>query len=125
MLLRRHEVSSASLKAFDIEVPEDQNIFEPVEIALKYEGYISRQNELISQAKKLEDMKLPDTFDYSLVRGLSSEERDKLKLICPKTLGQASRISGVNPSAIQAILIYLKAGRGLKHAEANDARRPR
>lgn len=107
-LLRRKEISSSDLKVFDVEIPELSEVWEPVEIEVKYSGYIGRQNELISQSRKLEGMRIPSQFNYSKVSGLSREEIEKLSAIVPATLGQASRLSGVNPSAIQALLIHLK-----------------
>ena len=83
-------------------------ITEPVEISVKYRGYIDRQNEIISQTKKLEKMKIHSTIDYFKVYGLSREEMEKLDKVRPDTIAQAQRISGVNPSAIQAILMYIK-----------------
>ena len=82
-----------------------------VEIEVKYAGYTKRQMELINQAKRMEDLLLPPGLQYSFVRGLSKEEVEKLTQIKPRTLGQAQRISGVNPSAVQAIMIYLKGHR--------------
>lgn len=107
-LLRRDEISCLDLKTFGLEVDEDENVHGPVEIHVKYSGYIHRQNEMITQARKLEDMRLPDAMDYSQVRGLSREEVEKLNRLKPLSLGQAQRISGVNPSAIQAIMVFLK-----------------
>lgn len=78
------------------------------EIEIKYSGYIHRQNDFIDQMSRIEDERLPMNLDYSSVRGLSMEEVEKLTSVQPVTLGQASRLSGVNPSAIQAISIYLK-----------------
>jgi tRNA uridine 5-carboxymethylaminomethyl modification enzyme len=80
-----------------------------VEIDAKYSGYVSRQNELIQQAKQYENQLLPKELVYEKVRGLSREETEKLGFVRPRTLGQAQRISGVNPSAIQAIMVHLKA----------------
>ena len=111
-LLRRTEVSCFDLTRFGLDVPVDPNVSEPVEIEIKYSGYVKRQNELIKQAQKFEELILPKQLNYHLVKGLSTEERDKLTRVQPRTLGQAGRISGVNPSAIQAILVYLKAKRG-------------
>ena len=108
-LLRRPEISSANLSDFGFDFDQDPNVCEPVEIEVKYSGYIKRQNELISQQNHFENYVIPANFDYFLVYGLSNEEKDKLTKIKPRTLGQAQRISGVNPSAIQAIMIYLKS----------------
>ncbi len=81
---------------------------EAVEIDVKYSGYVKRQLELIAQSKRAEDLLLPVDLDYVSIKGLSNEEKDKLSQVKPRTLGQAQRISGVNPSAIQAIMVYLK-----------------
>jgi tRNA uridine 5-carboxymethylaminomethyl modification enzyme len=107
-LLRRDEISSLDLRLFGVEIESDENVHEPVEIHVKYEGYIRRQGEMVDQARKMEEMSLPLDLEYGKVRGLSREEVEKLTRIRPRSLGQAQRISGVNPSAIQAILVFLK-----------------
>lgn len=107
-LLRRPEVDCALLERLGFEVGQDPSVNEMVEIEVKYSGYIKRQLEIIKQTDKLEDLKLPESLDYCKIKGLSTEEVEKLTKICPRTLGQAQRISGVNPSAIQAIMVYLK-----------------
>lgn len=107
-LLRRPEITCSHLEMFGFTVDHDPNVAEPVEIEVKYSGYVKRQVELIAQTKRLEDLVLPQDIDYGLIRGMSREEIDKMRQIRPRTLGQAQRISGVNPSAIQAIMIYLK-----------------
>ncbi len=107
-LLRREEVGCLDLMQFGVEVDADERVFGPVEIAVKYSGYIKRQHEMIEQARQMEDQILPIDLDYGLVRGISREEREKLSLVRPCSLGQAQRISGVNPSAIQAILVHLR-----------------
>lgn len=108
-LLRRPEITSLDLLKLDFAMDQDPNVYEAVEIDVKYSGYVRRQQELISQSKKMEDLVLEDTLDYAEIRGLSREELDKLTQVRPRTLGQAQRISGVNPSAIQAIMIHLKS----------------
>lgn len=111
-LLRRPEVSCVDLARFGIKMPdEEMNVLEPVEIDIKYSGYICRQVELIEQTKALEDMILPDDLSFARVRGLSREEIEKLDRVRPRTLGQAGRISGVNPSAIQALMVFLRSNR--------------
>ncbi len=107
-LLRRAEISCLQLKQFGVEVGDDEDVFGPVEIHVKYSGYIKRQNEMVEQARKLEELHIPADLEYASVRGLSREEIEKLSRIKPRSLGQAQRISGVNPSAIQALLVYLK-----------------
>ena len=113
-LLRRPEVSIEMMGSFGLEVGEDLSITEPVEIEVKYSGYIARQSEIIEQTKKLEEFKLPSDLSYAQVKGLSREEVEKLSSLRPMTLGQAQRISGVNPSAIQALLVHLKGRRKIR-----------
>jgi tRNA uridine 5-carboxymethylaminomethyl modification enzyme len=107
-LLRRPEIDCSHLSALGFEVDEDPNVCEPVEIEVKYAGYVRRQLDLIQQSKRMEELPLKSDLDYREIRGLSREEIEKLSRIKPRTLGQAQRISGVNPSAIQAIMVYLK-----------------
>ena len=117
-LLRRDEINCLDLESFGFVVPKDKKVYEPVEIAVKYSGYIKRQEELILQAKKLEELTIPSEVSFEQVCGLSCEEVEKLSQVGPKTLGQAKRISGVNPSAIQALLIHIKA-----HNQRRNTRR--
>ncbi len=107
-LLRRSEITCIDLKHLGAEIDDDPEINESVEIEVKYSGYVKRQMEIIEQSKRLESLKLSEILNYSVIKGLSKEEVEKLSTIRPRTLGQAQRISGVNPSAIQAIMIYLK-----------------
>lgn len=109
-LLKRKEISFMDLKHFGWSLSDEEHleVFEPVEIEAKYEGYIKRQNEVIEQAERLEHRMLPADMHYKDVRGLSREEVEKLSAVRPRTLGQASRIGGVNPSAVQALLVHLK-----------------
>lgn len=114
-LLRRPEVDCFTLQELGFEIDADPLVAEPVEIEVKYAGYVKRQNELIRQSKRFEELRLDSILDYANVRGLSNEEVEKLMRIQPRTLGQAQRISGVNPSAIQSIMIYLKGRQGRGH----------
>lgn len=108
-LLRRAEVSCFDLEWFGANLEHDRfDVLEPVEISVKYAGYIERQLEFIRQSKSTENFALGADFDYSLVKGLSNEEREKLSKIRPLNLGQAGRISGINPSALQAIMMVLR-----------------
>jgi tRNA uridine 5-carboxymethylaminomethyl modification enzyme len=113
-LLRREEICCADLSRFGVATPEDENVTGPVSIRVKYEGYIGRQQELIEQARKLEGEALPEALDFRRVVGLSKEEVEKLTRVRPRTLGQATRLSGVNPSAIQAIMVHLRRFSSLK-----------
>jgi tRNA uridine 5-carboxymethylaminomethyl modification enzyme len=98
--LRRPEVS------FDApELPRD--VAEQVEILLKYDGYIKRQEAQVEQSGKLENFKIPDNIDYEQIKHISTETRDKLSKIRPKTLAQASRIGGVKPADISVLMVML------------------
>ena len=87
---------------------ENEVALRQVEIELKYEGYITRQFELIAKMEKLEDTKIPQDFNYLKLKTISTEGKEKLDKIKPRSLGQASRISGVSPSDISVLLVYLK-----------------
>ena len=80
---------------------------EKVEIEIKYGGYLNKEKKSVEKFKKFENMKLDVNFDYSKLHSISTEGREKLDLIKPTTLGQASRISGVSPSDINILLVYL------------------
>jgi tRNA uridine 5-carboxymethylaminomethyl modification enzyme len=116
-LLRRSEIDCCDLNKLGLDLDLDSTITEPVEIEVKYAGYIQRQNELIEQTQRLERLVLPADLDYQSIRGLSREEIEKLSKHRPGNLGQAQRISGVNPSAIQAVLVHLKGRKKLKEFE--------
>jgi tRNA uridine 5-carboxymethylaminomethyl modification enzyme len=80
---------------------------EAAEILMKYEGYISKEYEMAEKIQRLEEIKLHEDFDYHRLTSLSSEAREKLSRIRPNTIGQASRISGVNPSDVSILLVYM------------------
>ena len=108
-LLRRPELGLADVYAMaGLSVPDD-GVAEQVQIEVKYEGYIKRQLELIDKLKKLEDTAIPENLDYSRLDSLSTEGREKLSRFRPLSLGQATRISGVSPSDISILMVYLKA----------------
>ncbi len=108
-LLKRPQVTYQDLAPFDKERPElPHEVWEQAEISLKYEGYIKRQMAQAEQFKKLEAKQIPQDIDYESVGGLRIEARQKLNQIKPKSLGQASRISGVSPADIAVLMIYLK-----------------
>lgn len=107
-LIKRPQISYADLAPFDTERPDlPPEIFEQVEIELKYEGYIKRQQAQINEMRRLEVKLLPKDIDYNAIDGLRLEAREKLSKIRPHSVGQASRISGVSPSDISVLLIYL------------------
>jgi tRNA uridine 5-carboxymethylaminomethyl modification enzyme len=85
----------------------DAETIEQAEILMKYEGYIEREKENADKLKRLEDLKIWDNFNYDAVESISAEAREKLKKIKPGTLGQASRISGINPSDISILMVYM------------------
>ena len=89
-------------------ISNDTLVINQIEIDIKYSGYISRQNEQIDSFEKNEGIRIPDDFKYEKIKSLSSEALDKLKRIKPKSIGQATRIAGVRPSDISAILIYMR-----------------
>jgi tRNA uridine 5-carboxymethylaminomethyl modification enzyme len=97
------------LKPFDPNRPElDRSVTEQVEIRVKYQGYIERQLRQVEQARKMEGHLLPPDLDYDGIQGMRLEAREKLKAIQPRNLGQASRVSGVSPADIAALMVYLE-----------------
>ena len=112
-LLRRPQVSYDDLRPFDPGAPAlDKAVREQVEITVKYEGYIRRQQRQVEEFEQLEKHVLPDDMDYSDIQGLRLEAREKLSAVRPLNLGQASRISGVSPADIGALMIWLQSRRG-------------
>jgi tRNA uridine 5-carboxymethylaminomethyl modification enzyme len=105
-LLRRPEMTYADIKEL-VGGLEDEKISEQVEIAVKYEGYLDRQQEEIGKFNKIETVKLPDDIKYEEIQGLRREYIDKLNAIRPQTLGQASRIKGMTPAAISLLHVYI------------------
>ncbi|HZW38270.1 MAG TPA: tRNA uridine-5-carboxymethylaminomethyl(34) synthesis enzyme MnmG [Ignavibacteriaceae bacterium] len=91
-----------------IDLLKDDIAFEQVEIQLKYEGYIKRQYDTVEKLERYEDLNIPLTLNYLTLKGFSTEGREKLQRVKPRTIGQASRISGVTPSDISILLVYLK-----------------
>jgi len=112
-LVKRPEIT---LKEFleEVDIPElndlkkDPKAIEQVEIEIKYEGYIQRQQELAEKLNKYDNLEIPKNFDYDKIPSIRTESREKLKMFKPRTIGQASRISGINPADISILLIYLK-----------------
>ena len=108
-LIRRPELNYFLLKEIDENRPElPTDTAEQVDINIKYEGYIKRQQQQVAQFKKLESKKLSPDFDYQLVKSLRREAVQKLNIYKPFSIGQASRISGVSPADISVLLVYLE-----------------
>ena len=109
-LLKRPEISMQDLVSLGIldSVPNEE-ISLRLETEIKYEGYIERQNREVSQFKKMEKVRLPVDIDYDVVQGLSTELREKLKAIRPQSLGQASRVPGITPAALSALMVRLRS----------------
>ncbi len=106
-LLRRKEITPDLYFKISDDFNVDEEIYSAVSIDIKYEGYIKREIDSIHKMNRLEDASIPAQFDFHSLLSLSMEEREKLSSIRPRTLAQASRISGVNPSAIHALMIRL------------------
>ncbi len=85
----------------------EPDTLEQAEIQVKYEIYIEKEKELVGRMSQMEELEIPENFDYSKVQAISTEAREKLKRIRPGTLGQASRISGINPSDVQILMVYM------------------
>lgn len=109
-LIKRPQVTYKALTPVDDDRPNlPKEIFEQVEIAVKYEGYIARQEQQIKEMRRIECKKIPGDIDYNSLKGLRLEAVEKLSKIRPENLGQASRISGVNPADIAALNIILES----------------
>ncbi len=87
--------------------PADDEIVESAEISIKYAGYIERERKLAEKIKRLEKIKIDDGIDYNSLMSISTEARQKLSRVKPRTIGQASRISGVSPSDISVLLVHM------------------
>ena len=112
-LLKRPELNYEVLAPIDPDRPNlNPAIFEQVEIAIKYEGYIKKQLAAVENMRKLENKLLPDEIDYRSITGLRLEAQEKLSTIRPLNIGQASRISGVSPADINVLMIYLVKQKG-------------
>ncbi|SFD71204.1 tRNA uridine 5-carboxymethylaminomethyl modification enzyme [Lentibacillus persicus] len=111
-MLKRPEVTYAMLESV---IENDENlpyiVKEQVEIQIKYEGYIKKANEQVEKMLKMENKKIPDNIDYDDIDGIAYEAREKLKKVRPLSVGQASRIAGVNPSDVSILLVYIEQGK--------------
>ena len=107
-LVKRPEANLETLLLASTKQMPAADVIERVEIELKYQGYINRQYHEIERLKAQQSLTIPPDFDYSRIKGLSNEVRQKLESIRPENLGQATRISGVTPAAVSLLLVYLK-----------------
>ncbi|WP_408008810.1 tRNA uridine-5-carboxymethylaminomethyl(34) synthesis enzyme MnmG [Pseudalkalibacillus sp. A8] len=117
-LLRRPEIIYdviAEIAPPEVEIPEV--VGEQVEIQTKYAGYIDKQLQQVEKVKKMDEKKIPEDIDYSAINGLATEAKQKLAEVRPLSVGQASRVSGVNPSDISILLVYLEQGKIAKLAK--------
>jgi tRNA uridine 5-carboxymethylaminomethyl modification enzyme len=120
-LLRRPEVGYEELRQVAPELPElDREARLQVEVAARYEGYLKRQAEEIEHLRSTEELELPEELDYGSIATLSMEVRQKLGRHRPRTLGQASRISGVTPAAINVLYAHLKRQRRRQAAAGGE-----
>jgi tRNA uridine 5-carboxymethylaminomethyl modification enzyme len=85
----------------------NKETIEQAEIQIKYETYIEKEKEIVQKMSQMEELSIPDNFDYKKIQAISNEAREKLHKIKPRTLGQASRISGINPSDVQILMVYM------------------
>lgn len=106
-LLKRPEINMKDIKHF-IDVPYSDEVFIEVVIEAKYKGYIDKELKDAEKMVKLENKKIPEDIDYEDIENIASEAREKLEKVRPTSLGQASRISGVNPADISVLMVYLK-----------------
>ena len=112
-LLRRPRLTYADLAPFDPDRPSlPGSVVREAEITVKYAGYIGRQLRQVEEMKRLEDRLLPEQLDYLSIQGLRLEARQKLQAIRPRSLGQASRVSGVSPADVAVLMVYLKQNEG-------------
>ena len=117
-LLRRPQIGYADLAPFDPERPAlPRAVFEQVEITIKYEGYIKRQEAQAQEMRRLEVKKLSADIDYTTITGLRMEAQEKLNKVKPQNLGQASRISGVSPADISVLMIHLRKEEAARRTE--------
>ena len=110
-LLKRPEITYEIIEKIVGEQNLPDAVKEQVEIQIKYEGYIKKANEQVERMLKMEHKKIPENIDYDDIHGLAAEAKEKLKKIRPLSIGQASRISGVNPADISILLVYIEQGK--------------
>ena len=109
------DIKYESLPFLDFHSTRD--VYEQVEVKIKYDGYIKRQTQQVNMADKLEKIKIPENIDYKSIQHISIETRDKLDKIRPVTLGQASRIGGVKPADISVLMVMIESHQLLKNSK--------
>jgi len=117
-LLKRPEVTYQEIHQLapaDYDIPED--VAEQVEIQVKYSGYINKSLQQVERMKKMDEKKIPDGIDYYAIGGLATEAKQKLDEVRPLSIGQASRVSGVNPADVSILLVYIEQGKIAKIAK--------
>ncbi|UCF30917.1 MAG: tRNA uridine-5-carboxymethylaminomethyl(34) synthesis enzyme MnmG [bacterium] len=121
--LRQPEVSYRDLTEYNpgFEPAERRDVADQVQIQVKYEGYIRRQEAMVEKMRHLESLRIPEDIDYSSLGAISAEVREKLEGVRPRTLGQASRIPGVTPAAVSALMIYLAGSNRGRDPEGDPA----
>ena len=109
-LMKRPQLGYDALAALDTDRPDlDPLVLEQTEVDLKYEGYIRRERAAIEEMRRLENRLLPEDADYASITGLRKEAQEKLARVRPRSVGQASRISGVSPADISVLIVWLSA----------------
>jgi tRNA uridine 5-carboxymethylaminomethyl modification enzyme len=111
-LLKRPNITYKTLQEVDKTTQNlnlTRDIYEQIEVKIKYEGYIKRQNDQVNMSGKLEKIRIPEDIDYKNIKHISTETRDKLAKIRPVTLGQASRIGGVKPADISVLMVLIES----------------
>ena len=118
-LVKRPEITlEDALSVLDEEITLDTQVSEQVEIQIKYDGYINKQMEQVERFNKLENKKIPDWVQYNKISGLRKEAQQKLEQVNPRSIGQASRISGVSPADISVLMVYMEQQKRLNEREA-------
>ena len=107
-LIKRPNIHLKDLKLFTGKINKKPEESEQVEINTKYESYIEKEMETVDKMKRLEDSVIPENYDYKKIKSLSAEALEKLSAIRPKSIGQASRISGVSPSDVSILMVHMK-----------------
>lgn len=113
--LRRPEISYWDILEFaPLDETWPRDVEEQIEIQVKYEGYIKKAIQKVDKLKRMENKRIPENIDYSAINGIATEAKQRLTLIQPETIAQASRISGVNPADISVLMVYVEQGKIVK-----------